>query len=123
MPIKLAPSVPDNNYFVYVLENPFNNTIFYVGYTSNLKDRFSSHVKKIPSSIEGEARSTLIISIHNAGEEITMTAVKSYSYRGLAMKFESTMIREAYERYEPLLNAPSKHIQSNLEWHLNSIPS
>ncbi|HDZ39215.1 MAG TPA: hypothetical protein ENH62_13195 [Marinobacter sp.] len=123
MPIKLAPGVRDNNYFVYVLENPFNNTIFYIGYTGNLKDRFRSHVRKTPSSIEGKARATLIMSIHRAGEEITMTAVKSYSYRGLAMKFESTMIYEAYDRNEPLLNAPSKHLQSNLEWHLNSIPS
>jgi predicted GIY-YIG superfamily endonuclease len=117
MPITFEPGVTKNKYYVYVLMNPFNDSIFYVGYTGNLDNRFRSHKNQYSATKEGQARWELISLIHATGRELTMRVIKSYPYRGMAMRFESAMIKQAYERNEPLLNYSSKDIQVNLSRH------
>lgn len=117
MPITFEPGVTKNKYYVYVLMNPFNDSIFYVGYTGNLNNRFRSHSSQPSTTKEGQARWELISLIHAAGRELTMKVIKSYPYRGMAMRFESATINQAYERNEALLNYSSKNLQVNLSRH------
>lgn len=121
--IKYQENVTPGRYSVYRLVNPFNDEHFYIGYTSDVYSRFRSHMKGPPASnsAQGKARWELISLCGSRGERVKMEIVATFAYRGLAMKLECKLIKEALERGDRIFNVSVSSLNQFLSYHRASI--
>lgn len=121
MPVVYAAGVTANRYAVYRLINPFNKRAFYIGYSSNAHRRLKDHLNKEPGTNEGKLRWQLISKIRANKGLIRLEVIRTFTYRGKAMKYESALIKQHLEDGEKILNSNKLGCNSSLSFHLFEI--
>lgn len=121
MPVVFPPGSKRGRFYVYRLINRANGLPFYIGYTSDLSDRFKAHTRTTPGSAEGNARWLIICSLADAGLPLDLVVDSTFTFRGKAMKRESAIIRELQMNSIPILNYLANDLHERVATHLSAI--
>lgn len=93
-------------YYVYVLTDPTNNSIFYVG--KGTGNRYSNHVKEVEKGLTESLKQQKILKILKNGSNIMPLIVGRFSSEEEALAVESLLIHWAYG-IDSLVNCNGGH--------------